>query len=252
MSLTLTSLPENYRALVFGAGGAIGGAFARALGADPRCGALFTVSRRPQSLSGARALTADFAEPDSIEAAARAAAKDGPLHLVIAATGVLHDGAELQPEKSWRDLDAERLAELMRINLIGPALIARHTLDHLARGSRDAPQKAVWAALSARVGSISDNQLGGWHGYRASKAALNQLIRTLSIELARKAPGAVCAGLHPGTVDTALSAPFQRSVPEGKLFTPGFAAESLLGVIDALTPADTGQVFDWAGEAIAP
>ncbi|MCC5997017.1 MAG: SDR family NAD(P)-dependent oxidoreductase [Oceanicaulis sp.] len=248
MSITLASLPENYRALVFGAGGGLGGAFVKALKEDPRCGTLNAVSRRRLDIPGVRTLTADFNDPGTIAEAAQSAAADGPLHLVIAATGVLHDEAGLQPEKSWRDLDADRLAELMRINLIGPALIARYTLDHLARHH----DKAVWAALSARVGSISDNRLGGWHGYRASKAALNQLIRTLSIELARKAPGAVCIGLHPGTVDTPLSAPFQRNVPEGKLFAPDYSAERLLGVIDAVTPAVTGQVFDWAGQPVAP
>ncbi len=252
MSLTLTSFPDGYRAMVFGAGGGLGGAFVRALAADPRCAAVFTVSRRALDIPGATALQADFDDPDTIAAAAEAAAAYGPLHLVITATGVLHDGDGLQPEKSWRDLDADRLAEVLRINVIGPSLIARHTLDRLARGPRDAPEKAVWAALSARVGSISDNRLGGWHGYRASKAALNQMIRTLSVELARKAPGAACIGLHPGTVDTGLSKPFQRNVPDGKLFTPDFSAASLLGVIDAIGPAATGQVFDWAGERIAP
>ena len=126
-------------------------------------------------------------------------------------------------------------------------MIARHALDALDR--RD---KAVFAALSARVGSISDNRLGGWHGYRASKAALNQIIRTLSIELARKRPDAICAGLHPGTVDTGLSEPFQRNVPDGKLFTPDYAAERLLSVIDGLTAEQSGRCFDWAGEEIAP
>ncbi|MCH8489568.1 MAG: SDR family NAD(P)-dependent oxidoreductase [Oceanicaulis sp.] len=252
MSLTLTSFPENYRALVFGAGGGLGGAFARALADDPRCARVYAASRRPLDMPGATVLQADFNDPGSIAAAAEAAGADGPLHLVITATGVLHDGADLQPEKSWRDLDADRLTEVLRINLIGPSLIARHTLDRLARGPRDAPEKAVWAALSARVGSITDNRLGGWHGYRASKAALNQMIRTLSVELARKAPGAACIGLHPGTVDTGLSKPFQRNVPDGKLFTPDYSAARLLGVIDTIGPAESGQVFDWAGERIDP
>lgn len=252
MSVSLQSFAQNYRALVFGAGGGLGGAFVRALAEDPRCGAVFAVSRRPLDLPGATTLQADFSDPDSIAAAAEAAGADGALHLVIAATGILHDGTALQPEKSWRDLDADQLAQLLRVNVIGPSLIARHTLDRLERGTRDAPQKAVWAALSARVGSITDNRLGGWHGYRASKAALNQMIRTLSVELARRAPGAACIGLHPGTVDTGLSKPFQRNVPEGKLFTPEYSAARLLGVIDAIGPAQSGQVFDWAGERVDP
>lgn len=126
-----------------------------------------------------------------------------------------------------------------------PALVAKHFLPLLARD-----RKSVFAALSARVGSISDNQLGGWHAYRASKAALNMLLRTFAIELARRNPRAVCVGLHPGTVDTGLSAPFQANVPEGKLFTPDFAAARLLEVVDRLKPDDSGHVFAWDGQLI--
>ncbi len=131
------------------------------------------------------------------------------------------------------------------INTIGPALIAKHVLPWLPRDRR-----AVFAALSARVGSIGDNRLGGWYSYRASKAALNQIIRTLSIELAAKHPLAICVGLHPGTVDTALSKPFQTGVPESKLTGPAIAAAHLLYVISRLTPQDSGKVFDWRGEAV--
>lgn len=111
-------------------------------------------------------------------------------------------------------------------------------------------ERSVFAALSARVGSISDNRLGGWHAYRASKAALNMLVRNYAIEQARRAPGAICVGLHPGTVDTSLSRPFQSGVPEGRLFTPDEAAGYLLDVIDALGPDDSGRCFDWAGKQV--
>jgi len=252
MPVSLSSLPQGYRALVFGATGGVGSALTSALRNDPRCGEVFAASRSGPSVAGATGLAFDLDDPGTIEVAVRAARDGGALHLVIAATGALHGEAGLEPEKSWRHLDADRLAEAFRVNAILPALIARHALGALARGSKDAPEKAVFAALSARVGSISDNRLGGWYGYRASKAALNQIIRTLSIELARKAPHAVCAGLHPGTVDTSLSQPFQGNVPEGKLFSPAFSAERLLTVIDALGPQDTGRCFDWAGEEIAP
>ena len=124
-------------------------------------------------------------------------------------------------------------------------LVARHFLPLMA-------PTATLAFLSARVGSISDNRLGGWYGYRASKAALNQFVRTLSIELARTRPQMTAVALHPGTVDTALSAPFQRNVAPGKLFTPAISAAHLLAVIAALTPADSGRLIDWAGEPIAP
>jgi len=252
MSYSLSSLPEGYRAVVFGAGGALGGAFLRLLEADPRCGPVFAASRGAKAYGRARPLRFDLTDPDSIEAAAHEAARDGPLHLVLAATGVLHGPDGLAPEKSWRDLDAGNLETMFRLNAVGPALIARAVLPKLARGSTAAPEKAVFAALSARVGSISDNRLGGWHAYRASKAALNQIIRTCAIELARKAPGALCIGLHPGTVDSQLSAPFQRGVPEGKLFAPDYSARSLLEVIDRLTPDHSGRVFDWAGEEVRP
>ncbi|MEQ8433220.1 MAG: SDR family NAD(P)-dependent oxidoreductase [Oceanicaulis sp.] len=252
MSISLTSLPQNYRALVFGATGGVGSALTSALHHDPRCGGVFAASRSGDAVGGAAGLAFDLEDPSTIEAAVRTARDGGALHLVIVATGALHGEAGLEPEKSWRRLDADRLAEAFRVNTILPAMIARYALGALARGSKGAPEKAVFAALSARVGSISDNRLGGWYGYRASKAALNQIIRTLAIELARKAPHAVCAGLHPGTVDTGLSQPFQGNVPEGKLFTPDFSAERLLTVIDGLGPQDSGKCFDWAGEEIAP
>jgi NAD(P)-dependent dehydrogenase (short-subunit alcohol dehydrogenase family) len=252
MTQSLTSLPDGYRAVVFGASGAIGSALLTALGDDPRCGARFAASRSGQDVAGAQGLAFDLAAPDSIDSVMEAACADGPAHLVIAATGALHSQGALEPEKTWRHLDAERLAHAFQVNTILPALIARAALPRLARGTRDAPEKAVFAALSARVGSISDNRLGGWHAYRASKAALNQILKTCSIELTRKTSHALCVGLHPGTVDSALSKPFQGNVPEGKLFTPAYAAERLLSVIDGLSPEQTGRVFDWAGKEIAP
>jgi NAD(P)-dependent dehydrogenase (short-subunit alcohol dehydrogenase family) len=153
----------------------------------------------------------------------------------------------MSPEKSWRALNANILLKSFATNAIGPALVAKHVLPLLPRHG-----KSVFAALSARVGSISDNHLGGWYGYRASKAALNQLIRTLAVELARQRKDAICVGLHPGTVDSALSRPFQSKSGEASLFTPHFAAERLLAVIDGLGPAVTGQVFAWDGQVIPP
>jgi NAD(P)-dependent dehydrogenase (short-subunit alcohol dehydrogenase family) len=125
--------------------------------------------------------------------------------------------------------------------------LAKHLLPLLP-----AEGKSAFAALSARVGSIGDNHLGGWHAYRASKAALNMLLRNLAIELGRRKPEALCVGLHPGTVDTPLSAPFQGNVAEGKLFTPAFAAGRLLAVLEALRPEDSGQVFAWDGQRVEP
>ena len=139
---------------------------------------------------------------------------------MLIASGVLHDAAAgIAPEKSWRALDAAAMARVFAVNTIGPSLIAKHFLPLLARDRR-----VIFAALSARVGSISDNRAGGWHAYRASKAALNMMIKGLAIELARRNPAALCVGLHPGTVDSPLSAPFQRNVPAAELFTPARAA----------------------------
>jgi NAD(P)-dependent dehydrogenase (short-subunit alcohol dehydrogenase family) len=156
---------------------------------------------------------------------------------------VLHDG--LQPERSFRQLNAEHLLRDYRVNAVGPALAAKHLLPLMPRDRR-----AVFAALSARVGSIADNRLGGWHAYRASKAALNMILRNLSVEMARSHPQAVIAGLHPGTVATDLSAPFQKGVAEGKLFTADYSAGRLLAVLSNLTPADSGGVFAWDGARV--
>jgi len=142
-------------------------------------------------------------------------------------------------------LDAYALEKVLRINTVGPSLVAKHFLPLLQKDS-----KSVFACLSARVGSIEDNRLGGWYAYRASKAALNMILKTLSIELARSNPNAICVGLHPGTVDTALSMPFQGNVKPDKLFTPGKSASALLSVVNRLRQTDTGKCFAWNGEVI--
>ena len=227
------------RAAVIGASGGIGAKLANEL--ESR-GSI--VSRFARSFACKSQL--DLIDESSIAAAAKLTARDGPLDLVIVATGYLHEGGE-GPEKDWRHLSAEEMSRSYAVNAIGPALIAKHFLPLL-----DESGKAGFAALSARVGSISDNRLGGWYSYRASKAALNMLIRTLSVELARKRPEAFCVGLHPGTVDTGLSQPFQRGVPEGKLFTRERAAQYLLDVLEGLDQRDSGRCFAWDGKEIEP
>lgn len=235
------------RCAVFGASGGIGGALVRALAVRDDVGEVHAGAR-----SGAvpvhgkvHPFRFDLLDEGSIAHAAKTIG--GPLDLVLVATGILHRGDGSGPEKSYRALDPAAMAELYAVHAIGPAMIARHTLPLLARNRR-----SVFAALSARVGSISDNRLGGWHSYRAAKAALNMLVRNFAIELARSNPAAVVAGLHPGTVDTDLSRPFQKGVADGKLFTPAFAADMLLGVIDGLRPGDSGKVFAWDGREVAP
>jgi len=244
----MESIKNGYRAVVIGASGGIGGALTRALERDSACEAVHALVRSGAGPQGARILPGriDIADPASIEAAAQEVAAQGPPGLVIVATGYLHgDGGG--PEKRWREITAEGLARSFALNATGPALVARHFLDIMPRQGR-----SVFAALSARVGSISDNRAGGWYGYRASKAALNQILKCLAIEGARTRPDLVIAGLQPGTVRTALSAPFRRSVPEDALFEPAEAAEALLGVLDRLEPGQSGGLFDWSGAEIAP
>ncbi len=216
-------------ALVVGSGG-IGGALARRIGL--RC----------PVTSWSRASGVDPTDEASIAAAADTL--DAQLTQVFVTTGMLHDDHQ-RPERSMRDLGSAALARSFLVNVIAPSLVAKHILPRLPRDRR-----AVFVVLGARVGSIGDNRTGGWHGYRASKAALVMLVKTLSIELRRTHPLAVCVTLHPGTVDTAMSKPFQRAVASDKLFTPDYSAERLIAVADALTPDDSGGHFAWDGARI--
>lgn len=230
------------RAVIIGASGGIGAAMAARLAADGGYEAVFGVSRSGLTPDGVAALQADVTDLASLDAAAKAVG--APVDLCVVASGVLHDG--FQPERSWRTLEADHLKRDFAVNAMGPALAARAFLPLAPREGR-----AVFAALSARVGSIGDNRLGGWHSYRASKAALNMILKTLSVELARTHPGMICVGLHPGTVDTALSEPFQKGVAPARLFSPEESATHLLAVIEGLTQGDSGFVLDWKGDRIA-
>lgn len=184
----------------------------------------------------------DLLSEPSIAAAAAWAAAHGPLDLVIDATGALSDDAH-RPERSWRELDAGHMAWSFAINAIGPALLMKHFCPALPRTGR-----TVFATLSARVGSIGDNKLGGWYSYRASKAALNQLVHTASVELRRHNRDAVCIALHPGTVATPLSNPFAKAGLDTR--PAAQAAADLVAVIDAVTPEDTGSFRDHHGAVI--
>ncbi|WP_309627394.1 SDR family NAD(P)-dependent oxidoreductase [Brevundimonas sp.] len=222
-------------AVVIGASGGIGAAMADLLEASGR---FATVRRLSRSMTGL-----NLEDEESIATAAARVAGAGAPTLIFVATGVLHHGET--PERSFRTMTADHLLRDYRVNTVGPALVAKHFLPLLPRDRR-----AVFATLSARVGSISDNRLGGWHSYRASKAALNMIVRNLAIEMARSHPQTIVAGLHPGTVNTGLSEPFQRGVAAAKLFSPAVSAEHLLGVLDGLNPADSGGVFAWDGARI--
>lgn len=226
-------------AVVIGASGGIGGALEAALIDEGRFAVVHGFAR---ARSGAQHL--DLTDEASIAAAAAHVASGPAPSLVVVATGILH-AAGHGPEKAMKDIDPAWLAQVYAINTIGPALVAKHFLPIMARTGH-----VVFAALSARVGSIADNRLGGWLGYRASKAALNMAIRTIAIEEQRRNPRAIVVAVHPGTVDTPLSRPFQANVPAGRLFTADRAALQLLDMIDELKVADSGKLFDYEGEEI--
>lgn len=237
-------MQDRLRCAVFGASGGIGGALARALAARDDVAQVHALSRR--GIAPADKITVHtFDLEDESSIAAACAAIGAPLDMVIIATGRLVRAGGQGPEKSSRALTAEAMAELFSINAIGPAMIAKHAAQLLRKDGRP-----VLAALSARVGSITDNRLGGWHAYRASKAALNMLMRNFAIELARANPAAIAVTLHPGTVDSALSRPFQGSVPPGRLFSPDESAAHLLRVIANLQADDSGRHLAWDGTEI--
>jgi len=232
-------------AVVVGASGGIGGALVRALAEAAVHAPIFAMSRSSSSVPpGVRSFPIDLTDEATIEAAAAAVGEAGAVGLVIVATGLLHQ-AGVSPEKTVRSLDPATMAAVFSVNTIGPALVAKHFVPLLARRER-----CVFAALSARVGSIGDNRLGGWYAYRASKAALNQILQTLGIEVARSRPEAIVVGLHPGTVASGLSQPFRPDATADGVFSPEESAAHLLHVLNGLGPDDTGGVFAWDGSQI--
>ncbi|WP_295550271.1 SDR family NAD(P)-dependent oxidoreductase [Limnohabitans sp. Rim8] len=229
----MLSLPEGYRAVVIGASGAIGQALLQQMQHDPRCAAVIGVSR--QCSPGL-----DLLSEASIAACAQALAGQGPFHLVVDATGALTVHGR-GPEKRLDELDATHLLDALQLNAVGPGLLLKHLAPLLASG-----QRVIWGKLSARVGSIEDNHKGGWYGYRAAKAALNMLLQTAAIELARRRPLAVVAALQPGTVQSTLSQPFVGN----DALRPEESAQRLLAVLDALQPTGRAQFVDHQGQSI--
>ena len=224
---------------VIGSSGAIGGAFVKILSYQYPHANLYSFSRTSEYLI-------DYTNEDSIAAAANIASKQGALNLIIVANGMLHD-KEIMPEKALKELSMKKFYRLFEVNTIVPALIAKHFLPQL-----DRENSSIFAVLSARVGSISNNDLGGWYAYRASKAALNMIIKNAAIEIGRRNKNAIIVGLHPGTVDTNLSRPFHKSIPTDKLFTPAESVKKLLKVLENLTPHQSGKCFAWDGDEIMP
>jgi NAD(P)-dependent dehydrogenase (short-subunit alcohol dehydrogenase family) len=229
----MNHLPDGYRALVIGAEGAIGAAFVEHLRADARCACVHALSRGSDP-------PMDVTQEASVEAAAARLRPLGPLHLVVLATGVLHT-ATARPEKRLADLSTASMEEIFRINTFGPAQVLRHFAPLLAR------ERSLMALLSAKVGSIGDNRLGGWYSYRASKAALNMMVRTAAIEMRRTHPGAVLAAVHPGTVASALSRPF-RGDEIGR--EPALAAAQMLAALHTLQAEDSGCFVAYDGQRL--
>ena len=232
----MTSFGTGGLAVVIGASGGIGRAIADRLESGSSFANVLRLSR-----SGDPSL--DLTDEQTIiRAAADIKATGLPLRLVFNAAGVLHDG-DLAPEKTFRDIDPTHLQRSFAVNATGPMLLMKHLLPLLSANG-----KSVFATLSAKVGSIGDNSLGGWYAYRASKAALNQFVKTAAIELKRRRPQAVCVALHPGTVDTGLSSPFSKSGLDVQ--TPETAARDLIAAIDECTPEQSGGFFDRFGEPL--
>ena len=231
-ALTLTSFGSGYKALVIGASGAIGQAFCQLLRADANC-----VGVRELSRNSTPAL--DLEAPASIAGAAAALAEHGPYQLIVHAAGLLHR-ARIAPEKSLAAIEADALQTVFQVNALGPALVLRHFLPLLDK-------QGAMAMLSAKVGSIGDNRLGGWYAYRASKAALNMLIKTAAIELARNKPKARLLSLHPGTVISPLSHPFRGATAARPAEQ---AAAEMLRVIDSLGPEHSGSFHAYDGQPL--
>jgi NAD(P)-dependent dehydrogenase (short-subunit alcohol dehydrogenase family) len=248
--------PPSESALVLGATQGIGLGFVKHLLLQPKISQVFATYRTVEAAGELFALQAanperlsclalDITDESQIVALVQKIQNQTKrLHWVINCIGVLHEGA-LQPEKSLSQLNPERLMQYFQVNSIGAALLAKHLVPLLRHGDR-----STFATISAKVGSIGDNQLGGWYGYRASKAALNMFMKTVAIEYGRKSPNTIIALLHPGTTDTRLSVPFQRNVPPEKLFSTERTIAQLWAVLNQLEPADSGQFFSWDGTVL--
>ncbi|MGB2926616.1 MAG: SDR family NAD(P)-dependent oxidoreductase [Limnothrix sp.] len=242
------------RALVIGASRGIGLEFARQYLQDGKFSQVFVTYRRMspelselthQYAEKLQLLSVDVTvEADIATAIATIKNHTLMLHEVIYCVGLLHDEM-LQPEKSLRHIQSENLTRYFQVNAVGAVLWAKYLLPFLKGGDRP-----IFAAVSAKVGSIGDNRLGGWYGYRASKAALNMLLRNVAIEWGRVAPEIIVALLHPGTTNTDLSKPFQKNVPPEKLFSPTRTVTQLREVMEQLTPQNSGEFFSWDGEPL--
>ena len=226
-------LPNSFSALIIGSSGTIGAAFVELLENNPLCSSVVGIHRHSEH-------SIDYQDPDSIESCASALSQEAPFQLIINTIGVLHTSSWM-PEKKLDDLNAEQLVELMKINAIGPALTIRHFAKLLD------PKNSIMVTLSAKVGSIEDNRLGGWYSYRASKAALNMMIKTVSIEWVRTKPNSALIAMHPGTVNSRLSKPFRGE----QIGRPALdAVADMFRVIENLKKEDSGSFVSYSGEKL--
>ncbi len=234
--------------VIVGAGGSIGGALVDHYAAIPGIERGFAFSRdgKPFANDLVQSHQLDYYDEAAMAMAASHLDEFGGVDLIVVTTGVLHT-EDIMPEKSLQDLTAHKFETLFRIDAIIPALITKHFIGHLRTDSA-----AVFAILSARVGSISDNHLGGWYAYRCAKSALNMFIKNTSIELARKHKHQSILGIHPGTVDSPLSRPFQAHLDPKKIFSPALAAQYVQQVISDVGPESSGKILAWDGQEILP
>ena len=232
---------------VIGSSGAIGSAFVDHYINDQSINSIFSFSRSSIGIDNNKVkhFSIDIENENSVQDAAKSV-EEINFDEIIIASGLLHTN-EFGPEKSIKDLKADNILKVLNVNTVGPAIIGKYFLPLLNKDN-----KSVMAFLSARVGSISENKLGGWYAYRASKSALNQVIKTFSIELKRINPKAIIIGLQPGTVDSELSAPFKRSVSNNKLFSAEYSVSQLIGVIERADESSSGNLISWDGEIISP
>lgn len=234
---------------VIGSSGAIGNSICEKLINDDSVEEVYKLSRviKNEDTDKVKNIEIDIEDENSIKSCVEKLPSNIKFDLIFVATGILHNDNDIFPEKSIKDISIDKLQKVFSVNTIGPTLVGKYFIPFLRKDTR-----SVFAFLSARVGSISDNKLGGWYSYRASKTALNQIIKNFSIEVKRSNTNAIFVGLQPGTVKSYLSKPFEKNVKADKLFTPDYSAEKLLDVISNLTNGDSGKVYAWDGEEIRP
>jgi NAD(P)-dependent dehydrogenase (short-subunit alcohol dehydrogenase family) len=241
----MISFGENLKICVIGSSGGLGSAFVQNLEKREGVESIIALSRKKLDFCSSKIeeICIDIESEESIIRASKQIEQKS-IDVIIVATGILQNSF-LRAEKRISQIEPDAINQVFRVNAVGPILVMKHFLPLM-----NADGRSIFAFLSAKVGSITDNKLGGWASYRSSKAALNMLIKTASIEIKRSLPSCIIVSLHPGTVDTNLSKPYQSGVPKGKLFSPDYAVENLLNVIDNLTIADTGCFFSWNGEKL--